>query len=142
MRGVFDNILVFLKKRTIYYHVIHLVLSLLVSILEETISRLPGALFAGDRTVSLISHVDESVRFPFAIILVLWVSALSSSFIDNIPFTQACTASALLIGPHGTSSVAWLKYYILRDAVARLWHETYDSSTYRYLNRYLNSVNI
>merc|ERR1712226_1729575 len=32
---------------------------------------------------------DSEYTFPVALIVVLWVSALSSSFVDNIPFTQA-----------------------------------------------------
>lgn len=33
--------------------------------------------------------VQEESRLTVAIILILWVSALASSFIDNIPFTTA-----------------------------------------------------
>ena len=58
-------------------------------VLMESLTELHLLDFIGDRTVSMIAHVDPSVRFPVAIILVLWVSALSSSFVDNIPFTQA-----------------------------------------------------
>ena len=42
---------------------------------------------------SMIQSVDESARLPFAIIIIQWVSALASSFIDNIPFTTAMVGS-------------------------------------------------
>lgn len=34
-------------------------------------------------------QVDEDKQLLVAIVLVVWVSAIASSFIDNIPFTQA-----------------------------------------------------
>jgi len=58
-------------------------------VLMESLAELHLLDFIGDRTVSMIQHVDPSIRFPVALIVVLWVSALSSSFVDNIPFTQA-----------------------------------------------------
>ena len=76
-------------------------------VLMESLAELHLLDFIGDRTVSLIAHVDTSIRFPFAIILVLWVSALSSSFIDNIPFTQAMIPIVYQLGNrlHGIFSV-------------------------------------
>ena len=58
-------------------------------VLMESLAELHLLDFIGDRTVSMIQHVDPTIRFPVALIIVLWVSALSSSFVDNIPFTQA-----------------------------------------------------
>ncbi|XP_063726467.1 P protein-like isoform X2 [Symsagittifera roscoffensis] len=58
-------------------------------VLMESLAELHLLDFIGDRTVSMIEQVDASIRFPVALLVVLWVSALSSSFVDNIPFTQA-----------------------------------------------------
>ena len=57
-------------------------------VLMESLAELHLLDFIGDRTVSMIEQVDASIRFPVALLVVLWVSALSSSFVDNIPFTQ------------------------------------------------------
>ena len=38
---------------------------------------------------SLVLDVDEDKRLMVAILLILWVAAIASSFIDNIPFTTA-----------------------------------------------------
>ncbi|XP_043927743.1 P protein [Protopterus annectens] len=43
--------------------------------------------YIGQQTAMLIKTVPEDQRLAVAIILVLWVSALASSLIDNIPFT-------------------------------------------------------
>uniref|UniRef100_A0ACB8FIY3 Protein kinase n=1 Tax=Sphaerodactylus townsendi TaxID=933632 RepID=A0ACB8FIY3_9SAUR len=43
--------------------------------------------YIGEQTALLIKVVPEDQRLTVAIILVLWVSALASSLIDNIPFT-------------------------------------------------------
>ena len=51
--------------------------------------------FIGQQTSDLIQMVDSSNRLAVAIILILWVSALASSFIDNIPFTTAMTGVIL-----------------------------------------------
>lgn len=61
--------------------------------------------FIGDKTVELISvsflipsvvtllaslqSVDREHQLLVAILLIVWVSAIASSFIDNIPFTTA-----------------------------------------------------
>ena len=37
----------------------------------------------------LVMSVEESHRLMVAILLILWVAAIVSSFIDNIPFTTA-----------------------------------------------------
>ena len=51
--------------------------------------------FIGIQTKQLIEQVDISNRLSVAVILILWVSALASSFIDNIPFTTAMTGVIL-----------------------------------------------
>ena len=37
----------------------------------------------------LVMTVEEDNRLMVAILLILWVAAIVSSFIDNIPFTTA-----------------------------------------------------
>ena len=51
--------------------------------------------FIGTKTKDLIEMVDRSNRLAVAVVLILWVSALASSFIDNIPFTTAMTGVIL-----------------------------------------------
>ena len=51
--------------------------------------------FIGIQTKSLIEQVHIDNRLSVAVILILWVSALASSFIDNIPFTTAMTGVIL-----------------------------------------------
>ncbi|XP_059228045.1 P protein [Mustela nigripes] len=43
--------------------------------------------YVGEQTALLIKMVPEDQRLTTAIILVVWVSAIASSLIDNIPFT-------------------------------------------------------
>ncbi|XP_070552301.1 P protein-like [Ptychodera flava] len=45
--------------------------------------------FIGDAVADLIASVPKEHQLMVAIITVLWVSAIASSFIDNIPFTTA-----------------------------------------------------
>ena len=45
--------------------------------------------YIGDFMVDLIKMVPARHQMLVALILVVWVSALASSFIDNIPFTTA-----------------------------------------------------
>ena len=40
-------------------------------------------------STNLIDLFPLALQFPVALAIVLWTSALVSSFIDNIPFTQA-----------------------------------------------------
>ena len=43
----------------------------------------------GGGVKSILVDVDKDQQILVAVILILWVSALASSFIDNIPFTTA-----------------------------------------------------
>ena len=43
----------------------------------------------GDGVKTLIGGVEQGNQLVVAILLIVWVSALASSFIDNIPFTTA-----------------------------------------------------
>ncbi|XP_011409069.1 PREDICTED: P protein-like, partial [Amphimedon queenslandica] len=58
-------------------------------VLMEGLAELGLMEFIGRITVDIIKQVDEDKQLLVAIVLVLWVSAIASSFIDNIPFTQA-----------------------------------------------------
>ncbi|PIK59925.1 putative P protein [Apostichopus japonicus] len=58
-------------------------------ILMEGLTELGLIDYIGTAVAELIKDVQEESRLTVAIILILWVSALASSFIDNIPFTTA-----------------------------------------------------
>lgn len=58
-------------------------------VLMEGLGELGLIDFIGKVTVNIIKNVHEDDQLLVAIILLLWVSAVVSSFIDNIPFTQA-----------------------------------------------------
>ncbi|KAK7877606.1 hypothetical protein WMY93_031691 [Mugilogobius chulae] len=56
-------------------------------VLMEALAQLQLIDYIGEQTALLIKSVPEDQRLAVAIILVMWVSALASSLIDNIPFT-------------------------------------------------------
>jgi P protein len=56
-------------------------------ILMEALSELGLINFIGQQTERVILSVDESSRLAVAILIILWVSALASAFVDNIPLT-------------------------------------------------------
>lgn len=56
-------------------------------VLMEALSKLGLIEFIGGLTESLILKVDESARLAVALILMLWVSGITSAFVDNIPLT-------------------------------------------------------
>ncbi|XP_069685556.1 P protein isoform X2 [Periplaneta americana] len=56
-------------------------------ILMEALSRLGLIDWIGRQTEAVILMADKESRLAVAIMLVLWVSALASSFVDNIPLT-------------------------------------------------------
>lgn len=56
-------------------------------ILMEALSRLGLIDYIGHQTEQVILSVDKDNRLAVAIILILWVSAIASSFVDNIPLT-------------------------------------------------------
>lgn len=56
-------------------------------VVMEALAELKFLWWIGKLTQDLINSVDESNRLIVAILVFLWVSALASSFIDNIPFT-------------------------------------------------------
>uniref|UniRef100_H0VNS9 OCA2 melanosomal transmembrane protein n=1 Tax=Cavia porcellus TaxID=10141 RepID=H0VNS9_CAVPO len=56
-------------------------------VLMEALAHLHLIEYIGEQTALLIKMVPEDRRLAAAIVLMLWVSALASSLIDNIPFT-------------------------------------------------------
>ncbi|XP_023604618.1 P protein [Myotis lucifugus] len=56
-------------------------------VLMEALGHLHLIEYVGEQTTSLIKMVPEDRRLAAAIVLVVWVSAIASSLIDNIPFT-------------------------------------------------------
>nr|AOW69278.1 pink-eyed dilution-like 2 [Diaphanoeca grandis] len=58
-------------------------------VLIEGLAELGLIGFIGDNTSKLIKDFPEEHRNGLSIVLILWVSAIASSFIDNIPFTTA-----------------------------------------------------
>ncbi|XP_028856292.1 P protein isoform X1 [Denticeps clupeoides] len=56
-------------------------------VLMEALAQLQLIDYIGEQTALLIKAVPEEERLAVAVILVMWVSALASSLIDNIPFT-------------------------------------------------------
>ncbi|XP_048454190.1 P protein [Rhincodon typus] len=56
-------------------------------ILMEALANLQLIDYIGEQTATLIKSVPEEQRLSVALILVIWVSSLASSLIDNIPFT-------------------------------------------------------
>ena len=52
----------------------------------------------GMQISNLILTVPEDYRLLVSIILILWISALASSFIDNIPFTTAMIPVVIELG--------------------------------------------
>ncbi|RWS07428.1 P-like protein, partial [Dinothrombium tinctorium] len=55
-------------------------------VVMEALSELKFLMFIGEITQNVINSVDEQHRLIVSVCLMLWVSALASSFIDNIPF--------------------------------------------------------
>ncbi|XP_034036519.1 P protein [Thalassophryne amazonica] len=56
-------------------------------VLIKALAQLQLIDYIGEQTALLIKAVPEDQRLALAIILVIWISALASSLIDNIPFT-------------------------------------------------------
>ncbi|XP_048488077.1 P protein [Plutella xylostella] len=56
-------------------------------VLMEALSKLGLIAYIGGWTEYIILSVDESYRLAVSLILMLWVSGLTSAFVDNIPLT-------------------------------------------------------
>lgn len=64
-------------------------------ILMEALSRLGLIAWIGKQTERLILSVNEESRLAVAILLLLWVSALASAFVDNVPLTTMMVRIAI-----------------------------------------------
>lgn len=58
-------------------------------ILMEALAELGLIDWIGEGVATMIKNFPDDSRMALSIIVILWVSALASSFIDNIPFTTA-----------------------------------------------------
>lgn len=58
-------------------------------ILMEALAKLELMVWIGDKMKDMIIQVDDQYRLTAALVIIIWISALASSFIDNIPFTTA-----------------------------------------------------
>lgn len=56
-------------------------------VLMESLSGLGLIDWIGSQTENLILTVDEESRLGVAILIIVWVSAIASAFVDNIPLT-------------------------------------------------------
>lgn len=56
-------------------------------VLMEALAKLGLIEWIGTQTENIILSVDEESRLAVAILIVLWVSAIASAFVDNIPLT-------------------------------------------------------
>ena len=56
-------------------------------VLIHSLQHLGVISWIGDQVESAITYFDEEYRFVAALVIVLWVSAIASAFIDNIPYT-------------------------------------------------------
>lgn len=55
--------------------------------LMEAVERMGLIDWIGHATESIIQSVSEDLRLAVAIIIILWISALTSAFVDSIPVT-------------------------------------------------------
>lgn len=53
----------------------------------EAVERMGLIDWIGHATESIIQSVSEDLRLAVAIIIILWISALTSAFVDSIPVT-------------------------------------------------------
>ncbi|XP_026734254.1 P protein-like isoform X2 [Trichoplusia ni] len=71
-------------------------------VLMESLSKLGLIEFIGGITEGLIMQVDESARLAVAILLMLWVSGITSAFVDNIPLTTMMVRIVTSLGNNPT----------------------------------------
>ncbi|XP_018496326.1 P protein, partial [Galendromus occidentalis] len=67
-------------------------------VVMEALTALGLMQFIGEQTEVMILAVHEKYRLVAAILIVTWVSALASSFIDNIPFTTVMLKIVVSLG--------------------------------------------
>ncbi|XP_051153929.1 P protein isoform X2 [Leptopilina boulardi] len=63
-------------------------------ILMEALSQLGLMIWIGKQTEAIILSVDQESRLAIAIILILWISAIVSAFVDNVPL---CTMMVRIV---------------------------------------------
>lgn len=56
-------------------------------VLMESLAKLGLIHFIGNQVQNIVLYVSEESRLAVAILIILWVSALASAFVDNIPLT-------------------------------------------------------
>ncbi|CAH0602028.1 unnamed protein product [Chrysodeixis includens] len=71
-------------------------------VLMESLSKLGLIEFIGGITEGIIMKVDESARLAVAILLMLWVSGITSAFVDNIPLTTMMVRVVTSLGNNPT----------------------------------------
>nr|XP_049707239.1 P protein isoform X2 [Helicoverpa armigera]XP_049707240.1 P protein isoform X2 [Helicoverpa armigera] len=71
-------------------------------VLMEALSKLGLIEYIGGLTESVILKVDESARLAVAILLMLWVSGVTSAFVDNIPLTTMMVRVVTSLGNNPT----------------------------------------
>jgi P protein len=57
-------------------------------VLMESVERMGFITWIGSGTESLIKGVSKDYRLAVAVIIILWVSALTSAFVESLPVTQ------------------------------------------------------
>lgn len=67
-------------------------------VLVECVSELGLIDFIGEWTISLITQVSSAYRLMASILLVLWISAIFSTFVDNIPIVSMMLKLAIKLG--------------------------------------------
>ncbi|KAF9404956.1 hypothetical protein HW555_014087 [Spodoptera exigua] len=71
-------------------------------VLMEALSKLGLIGYIGGWTEALILRVDESDRLAVALILMVWVSGITSAFVDNVPLTTMMVRFVTSLGTHPT----------------------------------------
>ena len=62
-------------------------------VLLQALTELRLMEWIGERMSDMITSVDTEHRLTAAVVIIVWISALVSSFIDNIPYTTAMVGS-------------------------------------------------
>lgn len=71
-------------------------------VLMEALSKLGLIGYIGGWTEALILRVDESDRLAVALVLMVWVSGITSAFVDNVPLTTMMVRVVTSLGTHPT----------------------------------------
>lgn len=67
-------------------------------VLMESLAKLGLIEWIGNQTESIILLVNEEFRLAVAILMVLWISAIASAFVDNIPLTTMMIRIIISLG--------------------------------------------